>query len=74
LNCREAEEVHIVLNGREYEAPAAAAVLGLLETLGLAPGRVAVELNGRVLRREDFGRSSLRDGDRLEIVQFVGGG
>ncbi len=64
----------IVLNGREHEAPAGASILALLETLGVAPGRIAVELNGRVLRREDFARSTLRDGDRVELVQFVGGG
>ncbi len=64
----------IVLNGQEHEVPAALSVLALLETLGFAPGRVAVEMNGRVLRREDFARSALRDGDRVEVVQFVGGG
>jgi thiamine biosynthesis protein ThiS len=66
--------VTIVLNGREHETPAGASVLALLETLGVAPGRIAVELNGRVLRREDFARSALRDGDRVEVVRFVGGG
>src|SRR2546428_519803 len=38
------------------------------------PGRVAVEVNGRILRREDFVRAILRDSDRIEVVQFVGGG
>jgi len=66
--------VTIVLNGLEHAAPEGASVLALLETLGFAAGRVAVEANGRILRREDFARAILRDGDRLEVVQFVGGG
>ncbi len=64
----------IVLNGEDREAPPDITVLALLETLDYAPGRVAVELNGDVLRRVDFGRRTLRDGDRIELVQFVGGG
>lgn len=64
----------IVLNGERHEAPAGASVLALLETIGLAPGRVAVEINGRIARREDFARERLRDDDRVEVVQFVGGG
>lgn len=64
----------IVLNGERHEAPTGASVLALLETIGLAPGRVAVEINGRIARREDFARERLRDDDRVEVVQFVGGG
>ena len=64
----------IVLNGIGHEATTDATVLGLLETIGLAPGRVAVEVNGRVLRREEFSRVPLHEQDRIEVVQFVGGG
>ena len=64
----------IVLNGVRREAPAGVSVLALLETIGLAPGRVAVEINGRIARREDFARERLRDDDRVEVVEFVGGG
>ena len=64
----------IVLNGERHETAAGTTLLALLESLGLAPGRVAVEWNATVPRREDFGRSTLRDGDRVEVVQFVGGG
>jgi len=64
----------IVLNGQERAARPGASVLALLETLGFAPGRVAVEVNGRVLRRQDLGGAILLDGDRVEVVQFVGGG
>lgn len=64
----------VVLNGRGHEAPEDVTVLGLLETIGMAPGRVAVEVNGHVIRRSDFSRVALRDNDRVEVVHFVGGG
>ncbi len=66
--------MNIILNGEDRDAAPDITVLALLELLGLAPGRVAVELNGDVLRRADLGRRTLRDGDRVEFVQFVGGG
>ena len=40
----------------------------------LDPTRVAVELNGTIIPRADFRTTSLKDGDSLEIVHFVGGG
>ena len=40
----------------------------------LDPARVAVELNGKIVPRADFKNTSLKDGDSLEIVHFVGGG
>lgn len=46
----------------------------LLEQLGMKADRVAVELNRDIIRREAWGQTRLKDGDRLEIVQFVGGG
>ena len=64
----------IILNGQERMAPAGSSVLALLETLGLAPGRVAVELNGAIVRRDTFAQAILRDSDRIEVVHFVGGG
>jgi sulfur carrier protein len=66
--------VTITLNGEDREEEPDISVLALLESLGVAPTRVAVELNGDVLRRVDFGRRTLRDGDQVEFVQFVGGG
>jgi thiamine biosynthesis protein ThiS len=45
-----------------------------LYTLGLVPERVVVEHNGAALRRDRFGSTVLREGDRLEIAQMVGGG
>ena len=40
----------------------------------MAPERVAIELNHRVVRRSEWASTTLEDGDRIEIVHFVGGG
>jgi len=63
-----------MFNGDARGAPAGATVLALLETFGIAPGRVAVEVNGRVVRRDDYPGLALRENDRVEVVHLVGGG
>jgi thiamine biosynthesis protein ThiS len=66
--------LNLVINGAERAVAGPITVEGLLKALDLGAARVAVEVNGRVVPRADHGRTTLRDGDRLEIVQFVGGG
>lgn len=46
----------------------------LVEELGLKSDRVAVEKNGEIVRRSAWTETSISDGDRLEVVHFVGGG
>lgn len=46
----------------------------LLEELELPPRRVAVEVNRELVRRADYQATRLQEGDRIEIVTFVGGG
>lgn len=46
----------------------------LIGSMELNPGRVAVELNGNIVPRAEFGNTELNNGDSLEIVHFVGGG
>jgi thiamine biosynthesis protein ThiS len=46
----------------------------LIETLGMKSDRVAVELNRDIVPRDHWPETLLKDGDRLEIVHFVGGG
>ncbi len=46
----------------------------VIETLALKADRIAVELNGEIVRRTVWPQTSIRSGDRLEIVHFVGGG
>ncbi len=62
------------INGQRRTVPASATVRQLLEYLGIKPDRVAVELNRRIIRRKDWDCTPLSDLDRVEIVQFVGGG
>ncbi|RME34815.1 MAG: sulfur carrier protein ThiS [Gammaproteobacteria bacterium] len=65
--------LHIRLNGEPREVPAGTRLGELLEELQLR-GRLAVELNGEILPRGEHADYRLREGDRLEIVQAIGGG
>lgn len=62
------------LNGGPWETEGETTVAGLLERQGWDAERVAVEHNGAILKREDFSTTILSDGDKLEVVRFVGGG
>jgi thiamine biosynthesis protein ThiS len=64
----------IQVNGETREAPEGTNVVRLLEQLGLNSGRVAIEYNLQILPRTHWEATLLVAGDRLEIVQFVGGG
>ena len=65
--------ITIELNGAPKSLPAPLSVAALLAELRLPTERIAVELNRDLLPRDRFARE-LADGDRLEIVTFVGGG
>lgn len=64
----------IVLNGEPHDLAPGTTVAGLVASLGLNPRQVAVERNREIVARADYDRTDLGDGDRLEIVTFVGGG
>ncbi len=49
-------------------------LLALIHYFKLAPERVAVDLNGKVIRREEYSSTTLDDRDVVEIIQFAGGG
>ena len=66
--------MNITLNGKPRSLDNVSTVAALLDSLNLDPNRVAVEHNRVVLLMGDFAATPLRDGDVLEIVQFVGGG
>jgi thiamine biosynthesis protein ThiS len=63
----------LIINGSEKDI-AAANVAALIDSLAAKGDRVAVELNGDIVPRAKWPESPLKDGDRLEIVHFVGGG
>lgn len=62
------------LNGKTITAAPALTLAQLLKQRGFDGSRVAVELNGSIVSRDDFGKVQLQDSDTLEVVQFVGGG
>jgi thiamine biosynthesis protein ThiS len=64
------------INGEErtFDAPAPFTLAALVETLGMKADRVAVELNRDIVPRDRWAEYHLHDGDRLEVVHFVGGG
>ena len=66
--------MQILLNGEPREVPPQINLQDLLRLLELKEDRVAVELNRDIVRRDRWPGTLLRDQDRLEIVQFVGGG
>ncbi|MCC6857543.1 MAG: sulfur carrier protein ThiS [Bryobacterales bacterium] len=66
--------VPVTVNGERRMIPEGSSVLGLLESLGLDPARVAVEVDGRIVRQPDWPHSVLSSGSQVEVVQFVGGG
>jgi len=65
--------VTLTVNGERRDVPEGLTVGALVARLGIR-GRVAVELNGEVLRQAQHPEVTLRDGDTLEVVTFVGGG
>ena len=64
----------IQLNGESRGIGVGQTVAGLLRELDIRTDRVAVELNLEILDRSDFETRRLRDGDRVEILSFIGGG
>jgi sulfur carrier protein len=66
--------VKLTINGEEREFAPLANVAELIEQLGMKADRVAIELNRDIVPRVRWPETPIRDGDRLEIVHFVGGG
>jgi sulfur carrier protein len=67
----------VIINGekRDFsEVPTLFTVAALVETLGMKADRVAVELNRDIVPRDRWAATTLNEGDRLEVVHFVGGG
>jgi len=64
----------VVVNGEEKDISEGLTVEGLLNKLGIGKERVAVELNLDIVPKSRFAETVLNDGDRVEIVSFVGGG
>ena len=64
----------IKLNGDPHDVPGPLSVSALLDQLDIDARRVAVELNLTVVKKAAYDSSLIKDGDEVEIVNFVGGG
>jgi thiamine biosynthesis protein ThiS len=65
--------MNLIINGHERRL-SAQTLSALVEELGMKSDRVAIELNREIVHKEQWSQTPLKDGDRLEIVHFVGGG
>lgn len=64
----------IILNGEKKDIPSGLTVRALLEHLDIKPERVAVEINEEIVRKATYAEVPVRENDRVEVVQFMGGG
>ena len=66
--------MHLSINGQSKEYSLPLTIVQLLHQLELTPARVVVELNREILTADKLADTELKDGDTLELIQFVGGG
>ncbi|GAB4531474.1 MAG: sulfur carrier protein ThiS [Parvularculaceae bacterium] len=66
--------IGIMVNGDERRLDAGATVADLLAALEIEPRNVGVERNLEIVPKSAYAATALAEGDRIEIVQFVGGG
>jgi len=66
--------MRIRLNGDERRITQDLTVSALLQELDILPDRVVVEVNMEVLEKQDIGHRVLKEGDQVEIMNFIGGG
>ena len=67
--------MNLVINGDDYtDIPSGFSVADLLAHLELPEKKIAVELNREIVSKSMFKDTSLSEGDRLEIIHFIGGG
>jgi thiamine biosynthesis protein ThiS len=64
----------VTVNGKPHDIAAEATLASLIQSLGHDPGRVFAEVNGSVVLPAEYECHALHDGDRVELLAFVGGG
>jgi sulfur carrier protein len=74
METAETKTIEVVVNGAARTIPAGIRVDGLLEWLKIDASRVAVELNGQIVRKPEWPAAAVPEGARIEVVWFVGGG
>lgn len=66
--------MNIIINGEEKIIAQGTTIAALVAELQLAPTQFAVEVNGRIVRKPEHPTTLLNQGDKVEIVRFIGGG
>ena len=66
--------MRLIVNGENLEVSHVETLQELLKELRIEPLRVAVEINLSIIKRADYSMFKLKDGDKVEIVNFIGGG
>ena len=66
--------MRLLINGEERGVSTVGSIAALVAELGLDPRKVAVERNLEIVPRSTYAATQLSDGDRIEIVHFIGGG
>ncbi len=66
--------ITITLNGKPRQVDGPVTISDFLRSLDINPKQVAVALNGEVVRRDDWPRATIGEGDTVEVVRAVGGG
>jgi thiamine biosynthesis protein ThiS len=74
IRLRKSVGMKLTINGDERDFAGPLTLAGLVDKLGMKQDRVAIELNRDIVSRDQWLQISLSEGDRLEIVHFVGGG
>ena len=64
----------ITVNGKQIQLTSEMSVADYLEQINYQINRIAVEMNEEILPKYSYSETMLKDGDRLEVVTFVGGG
>lgn len=66
--------MHIICNGQQQEIGAETTLSSLLDSLKLRPEAVVAEVNKNIIDPDQYDTLLLQDGDRVELIRFVGGG
>jgi thiamine biosynthesis protein ThiS len=67
-------QLTVIVNGNQIVIPEGSGIGELIKSLAMNPERVAVEVNKRIIRRANWDSTTISEGDKVEIVHFVGGG
>ncbi len=66
--------MRVIINGKEIEIPEGTTAEDVISLMGMEPSRVAVEIDGEICPRASRNVTVLKEGQKLELVGFVGGG